>query len=438
MKQSQFDKLFMERAMADPTRAIADFKRLKRAVAVSNAVYLGKPCGVLYMPKFYSAADFAQFKLIVDQMMALCRRMVDLYFSDPTIRRKYAFDKRLERLILKESPYKSAIPMARFDFFYYGVDDYKFCELNTDGSSAMNEDMVLAGIFSRAELINELAATHDITSFELFDSWVRELQNIYSEATGRQDKPVVAIVDFVDKGSTIEFEEFLARFVKFGYEAYIVDPRALTYCDGLYYGDTKIDVVYRRLVTRDMMARIDEIAAFEAACLDDKTIVVGNIRSQIVHTKWFFKLLYDDDVRAHFDAATLAFIDAHIPETRDMTYLAEHVETVVANRADYILKPVDYYGSKGVYAGRDHDAAAWRGIIDDCLDQPYIVQRYCRPALSDNIDLQNDRLVVDRYSNITGVFVYNEKPYGVYSRAGKKAILSGIHDVYTLPTFMVK
>ncbi len=438
MKRYEIDKAYIEKALQKPARSIDDFKSIKHAVALSNAVYLGKPCGVLYMPKFYTEDDLTNFKAIVDQMMAVCKRMIELYITNGAVRKKYDFGDRLEKLILKETPYSSNVPMARFDIFYYGDNDFKFCEINTDGSSAMNEDMVLASIFSMSAMMNEMTAQYDISAFELFDTWVEELQNIYFEASGKTEKPVVAIVDFIDKSSSVEFEEFLARFKKYGYQAYIVDPRDLSYSDGLYYGDQKIDVVYRRLVTRDMMERIDEIAAFEQACLDDQTVIIGNIRSQIVHTKLFFKLLFDQDIRQYFDSEMLSFIDQHIPKTYDMTFLKQHVDYIVEMRHKYILKPIDYYGSKGVFAGSEHSADAWRDIIEDCIAKPYIIQDYCPEAITENIDLINGDLVVDGYCNITGLFIYNEKLYGVYSRAGKKAILSGIHDVYTLPTFLVK
>ncbi len=438
MKRHEIDKAYIEKAQQNFAKSIDDFKNIKHAVALSNAVYLGKPCGVLYMPKFYTEDDIANFKVIVDQMMAICKRMIELYFTNSMVREKYNFDERLEKLILKETPYSSDVPMARFDIFYYGDDDFKFCEINTDGASAMNEDMVLASIFSVSAMMNEMTAQYDISAFELFDTWVEELQNIYTEATGIAEKPVVAIVDFIEKGSSEEFEEFLARFKKYGYQAYIVDPRDLSYDDGLYYGTQKIDVVYRRLVTRDMMERIDEIAAFEQACLDDQTIIIGNMRSQIVHTKLFFKLLFDHDIRQYFDSEMLKFIDQHIPETHDMKFLKQHVDYIVEMRHKYILKPNDYYGSKGVFAGSEHSAEAWRDIVEDCLTKSYILQLYCPEAITENIDLINGDLVVDNYCNITGLFVYNERLYGIYSRAGKKAILSGIHDVYTLPTFLVK
>ncbi len=438
MERYEIDKVFIEKAMRDPAKSIEDFKRIKRAVAVSNAVYLEKPCDVRYMPKFYTEEDVVNFKVIVEKMMTICRRMIDLYISNADVRKKYNFDKRLETLILKETSYQSNMPMARFDFFYYVDDDFKFCEINADGASAMNEDMVLASIFSMSSIMNDMATQYNISAFELFDSWVEELQNIYHEATCKTEKPIIAIVDFVENSSRTEFEEFLARFKKFGYEAYIVDPIDLTYDDGLYYQDKKIDLVYRRLVTRDMMERIDEIPAFEQACLDDKTIIVGNIRSQIIHTKMFFKLLFDDDIRVYFDEEMLNFIDAHIPETYDMTFLRNHVDYVVEMRHKYILKPIDHYGSKGVFAGCEHSAKAWREIIENCLDKDYIVQSYCNPSLTENINVINGDLVVESYSNITGVYVYNEKFYGVYSRIGQNAILSGIKDVSTLPTFLVK
>ncbi len=438
MNRYEIDKLFIEKALNDPENTIGDYNNIKRAVAMSNAVYLGKPCNVLYMPKFYTESDIANFEKIVKQMMAICQRMIDLYLSNADVRKKYNFDPRLEKLILKETPYQSDLPMARFDIFYYADDDFKFCEINTDGSSAMNEDMALASIFSMGSAVNEMASHFSVSAFELFDTWVNELQNIYTEATGKTDKPVVAIVDFSEKGNQVEFEEFLARFRKFGYQACIVDPLDLTYDDGLYYQNKKIDVVYRRLVTRDMMARIDEIPAFEQACLDDKTIIVGNIRSQIIHTKLFFKLLFDDEIRQFFDEEMLAFIDQHIPRTYDMTFLRQHLDYVVEMRHKYILKPIDHYGSKGVIAGCEHSAKAWRDIIEKSLDKPCILQEYCPEALTENIDLINGDLIVDSYRNITGIYVYNGKFYGVYSRVGKNAVLSGIHNVYTLPTFLVK
>ena len=49
-----------------------------------------------------------------------------------------------EELILRADPAVSLLPMARIDFFYNEqTGAYKYCEFNTDGTSAMNEDREL-------------------------------------------------------------------------------------------------------------------------------------------------------------------------------------------------------------------------------------------------------------------------------------------------------
>ncbi len=51
---------------------------------------------------------------------------------------------KLEELILNRPTYYSPIPIARIDIFYNEkTGDFKFCEFNTDGTSAMNEDRKL-------------------------------------------------------------------------------------------------------------------------------------------------------------------------------------------------------------------------------------------------------------------------------------------------------
>src|SRR5690606_25986558 len=135
----------------------------------------------------------------------------------------------------------------RFDIFYGGNDNFKFCELNTDGSSAMNEDNTLAEILLETKSMKDFSKKYSFSLFELFDSWVRESISIYKQFNPNNPSPNVAIVDFVESGTPNEFEEFKKAYERNGYNCIIVDPRDLNYRDGgLYYKDYKIDLVYRR------------------------------------------------------------------------------------------------------------------------------------------------------------------------------------------------
>lgn len=437
MTRHDIDKIFIDKVMANPEVYLPDLQKAYGQVKNSKAIYKGKPIPFLYMPKFWMAQDLETFEGLVKDMMAICHKMIDLYRSSPMIREKYNFDARLEALILKTSPYQSMVPMARFDVFYQNPGQFMFCELNTDGTSAMNEDAELAQILGETAIMNQMGQTYDMHSFELFDTWVTEVGHIYAEAGGTKVYPRVAIVDFFDKASSIEFDVFKERFEGAGYPCVIADARELTYDNGLYYQGELIDIVYRRLVTKDMMERIDLIPALEKACLDDQTLVIGNIQSQVVHTKLFFSLLFDQEVREFFNQEELAFIDAHVPHTEVIGAAADRIDQIVAQKDQYLIKPLDFYASIGVYAGKDYDEASWRELLLSHLDQHYLLQRFCEPPITYNVDIEEGQLTLGQYKNITGLYVYNTKLYGIYSRAGRTAIISGLHDVFTLPSIFV-
>lgn len=440
MTREQMERRFIDAALEAPERFAEDLKQLQERVKHSKAIYKGKPIPFLYMPRFLDGSDLDTFQNAVSHMMAICHKMIRLYRTVPAIRTLYGFDARLEALILKESPYAACVPMARFDIFYYGPDDFRFCELNTDGTSAMNEDRELARIFTDNALLDQVSQDVVLNSFELFDTWVQEVGQIYREARGSKAHPTVAIVDLFEKASAIEFEVFKERFEALGYPCVIADARQLTYVEGegLYFEGQHIDIVYRRLVTKDMMERIDEIPAFEKACLDDMTLVIGNVQSQVVHTKVFFQLLHDDRVRQYLNAEELEFIDRHVPLTEPIAMVKYQLDKYVAQKDQWLIKPLDFYASIGVYAGRDYDANAWRKLLEDHLHKPYLIQQFCTPPEFDNIDLVEGQLVMGKYKHITGLFVYNGKFYGVYSRAGRTSIISGLHDVFTLPSLYIE
>jgi hypothetical protein len=439
MTRQDINNWFMNEVFSDVENYVEDLKWATNLVASSKAIYKGKPIPFLYRPRFFTAEDLKAFNHLCTQMMGICDKMVKLYKSVPHIRDKYGFDARLEALILKESPYSSSVPMARIDIFYQGPENFMFCEINTDGTSAMNEDAVLVEILGQTKIMEACLEHYHINSFELFDTWVQEVKSIYQESRGLKDRPRVAIVDLIEKSSPTEFEVFKDRFEAAGFECVIADARELSYSDALYYHDKPIDIVYRRLVTKDMMDHIDLLKAFEMACLDDKTLIIGNIQSQVVHTKLFFKLLFDEDVRQHFSKMELDFIDQHIPKTESIKTAVYQLEYYVKNRMNYLIKPLDFYASIGVYAGKDYSDQQWRQLLVDHQDKPYLLQHYCEPPIEENIDLDELKtgLVKGDYKHITGLYVYNRKLYGAYSRAGRTSIISGLHDVFTLPSLFV-
>lgn len=421
----------------------ADCQLFLEGVSKSKAIYKGEPVPTLYLPMIYSPEDIRVFDHALEGMRSVVNTTIDLYMKHPHVRELFAFDPRLEALMMQPHYYEAKVPMGRFDIFYYGNGHYMFCELNADGASAMNEQKELARVWETTALKGDLEMSRKwaFESYELFDSWVAEVWHLYKAfcihapfVETEKEKPFVAIVDFVDKSSPIEFLEFKKAFEKGGFKCEIVDPRHIQTIDGLMtFENQVIDVVYRRLVTKDLMDRYEEIPAFIEGLRANKTCVIGSLKTQIVHSKRFFEVLHHPEIRKYFSGPQRVFIEKHVPFTSRLTFKDIYVD----RKDDYIIKPVDYYASKGVCAGQDYDEATWRDLLKEKSQEDYIVQRYCPLSLVENV-LYNKKSGFEKHAfkTITGLFTYNEKLSGVYVRAGLNAIISGLHDGYTLPTFI--
>lgn len=439
MNRFDLDKQYIDIIKSKRESCYEDYLDTIEKVKNSTAMYKGKPVPFLYMPKFYTEKDLEAFRGLSSTLMAILRKVIDRYIEDSNFRKKFGFSKLLENLILAEHGYNAKVPMARLDIFYRENGRFMFCELNADGSSAMNEDRELAKILSQSIPFKEMNKEYDIKPFELFDTWVNECIGIFKEFDEAIQKPNIAIVDFIDKGSPSEFEVFKKSFEKSGYKARIVDPRDLEYSNGkLYIDDMEIDIVYRRLVTRDLIERASEIPDFIEAAKEGKVCIIGPIKSQIIHNKIIFKILHDNDTLEFFTDKERTFIKKHIPFTARFNKENFDMEELIKNKDSYILKPSDLYASRGVYSGKDFRNEEWREKLLECDGKDYLIQEYYTPAQSDLVEFVNGEIQISKFNNITGIYMYNEKLYGLYSRVGKNPIISGLHDCYTLPTFIVK
>jgi glutathionylspermidine synthase len=437
-----------------PEQYVADYQLTMEKVSKSGAIYHGRPVPFLYLPKIFTEQDVHNLAEAVKNIFTIVNRTIELYMKQASVRALFGFEPRLEELILSTAGghgYRANVPMGRFDLFYYPDGGYKLCELNADGASAMNEENELTNVLLGTLAMQEIAREHTVERFELFDSWVAEVKHIYNEyLVSTQEallpndqqgyaKVTVAIVDFIDKGNLLEFEVFKDRFQKAGFNCIILDPRDLTYNEGkLFYHDCRIDIIYRRLVTKDLMDRYEEIPELVQGILANQTCIIGPIKSQIIHSKRFFEVLYQPALRAFLSKEELAFIDEHVPFTKPLQ-ASEDWSSYLSDKDHYIIKPVDGYASKGVCAGKDFSPEAWPALLNEKLQEDFIIQEYCPLALSENVIYDNQgQAVLYQFHNLTGLFVYNQKFAGIYSRAGRNPIISDQHGGYTMSSVYVK
>ncbi len=389
----------------------------------------------LHAPKIFRRADIEVFRTLVDEFYTIFDKIVRHYIKTSEYRKLFPFSKELEELILTDTLYETSVPIMRMDIFYNEeTKDFKFCELNTDGTSAMVEDYELEKAFSLNNIPRELLG--NIKTFELFDTWVRTACLIYQGFKNKRTNPTVAIVDFLDKAYLPEFYEFKKRFEKFGYKTKIADITGLSYKDGVLFdkdGD-RIDIIYRRAVTVDIMNNLDGCADFIKAYKDGAVCVLGGLKTQVIHHKALFYILRNPATKAILTDRENELIERHIPYTARL--FEADIDRIKADKDTFIIKPSDSYASKGVYAGIDLTADKWSELIDKLINEDYIVQEYCTPYKSENIYLAAENPEFKIYSNLTGLYVYGGAFAGIYSRLSDGGIISSQYNEKSTVTFV--
>ena len=112
--------------------------------------------------------------------------------DDPEYRKLFPFSKALEELILLPVDYPIAVPVCRIDIFYNEENgQFKFCEFNTDGTSAMNENKVLDDILYMNNAWMHFEKEVPAKRFELVDSWIDAFMETYHSGKNAKENRCV-------------------------------------------------------------------------------------------------------------------------------------------------------------------------------------------------------------------------------------------------------
>ena len=144
-----------------------------------------------------------------------------------------------------------------------------------------------------------------------------------------------------------------------------------------------INLVYRRVLTSELMARGTEAMALCQAYVDGAIVMVNTFRAKLLHKKMSLALLSDDRYEELYSGPERRAIARHIPWTRRLRdgkttwenrVVPDLVQHVLDHRDHLVLKPNDEYGGKGVILGWTVDATEWEKAVGEALHQSYVVQ----------------------------------------------------------------
>lgn len=397
----------------------------------------------VHIPKVYDKNMMAKFEHIANVTYSIFGKIIEEYRNHEDYRALFPFSKELEELILLPRSYDGFLPMARFDLFFNEEnEDFYFCEINTDGTAAQLRDLEMSKALINNPAHQYVIRKYNLSGFELFDTWVDSFIELYNTYPKKKDNPNIAIVDVLENATMGDFWEFARRFQKRGYNCEICDVRELVYKDGVLYSPSgnKIDAIYRRAVTADIMNNYDKVQDFIKAIRDDAVFFAGAFDTQIIHSKWLFYVLHLERTWRFLTDEEVQFIKKHIPETKEFGSKGISMQEVLANKDDYMIKPMDAYASKGIYAaGKEYSQSDWDELLPQMYGNGYIAQRYCEQYLTDNIDFAWGDGKWHKYMNMQGLYMYNGKLSGFLMRMAEgENIIYAHENERTVPVFVVK
>lgn len=406
-----------------------------------------------FVPRLFNQRTYDTMKRTAETAHRILCKVIERYLADPGYRDVFELDPRLVDLILLPRGYDATLPFARVDTFL-DENDYsvKFCEFNGDGSSGMNENREITVSIARSETFRRFVANHRIESCELFATWVTEFLAIYDTYERKVSDPHVAIVDYLENGVVDEFKMYARVFSTRNARCSVWDVRELTF-DGTALRDPdgkKIDAVWRRCVTNDVMEHWDESQDLIEAVRAGKVALIGSFAGHLVHDKQIFRVLHDERTLAFLTDDERAFVKSTVPETVFLDASHTDLDAIRADKDAWIIKPADHYGADEVHAGCACTQDEWQDLIDRFSNAKtgtrFIAQRYVTPFKTETLPPDTgiselDDTQVRRhpaiYNNINGLYLFNGRFSGVFSRLGPLPTISKDMQGMTAATIWV-
>ena len=421
-------------------------KKALRHIENSDVWVHGQPAPFPYVPYLFNSDDRAWIAEQCETMHRILCKVISAYLYNESYREIFHFPDEVRRLILLPCGYSQLLPMARFDLFLDEDDlSYKFCEFNTDGSGAMSRDYEIGQALMKGDAFKLFSQRHSVDQPELFNSWVEAFMRIYREDACSRENPTIAITDFRESGVFSDFDRFIAAFKNAGYNARFTDIRDFSFDGSALIDSTdgqRIDAIYRRSVTSEILQHPGECDALIDAVEAQAVCLIGHFRTTVVHSKEVNIALFDKRTQAFLTEEEREFVAAHVPRTYrlDSDATGFTLDEIKADRCSWIIKPADDYGAHGVFPGVDYEQKQWEDIVEAHVDAGYIVQEFYQPPYVDIVTCEVDEdnpCDVQSWQSMPGVYLYDGKPAGFYCRLGNEGVIAIDHGGLCANTFTV-
>ncbi len=427
----------------------ADADGKMRSDLRERSLYFGeRPICTVLRPHFYFTDQWAYLQQETEVLLSAFAAAHDACLRDSRLRAQLSLEAYEEQLFSLDMGGVAPWSSSRLDsFFQTDEKRLQFVEYNGETPAGMGYSDVLTNLFLELEPMRRFQKHYHVYTMPMLDSLLDALLRSYNQ-WGGNGRPQIAIADWQDVPTLNEHEICRTHFESNDVRAVMVDPRALEYRNGkLWAGDFRVDVIYKRVLISEMIARMGIDNPIVQAVRDRAVLMTNSFSCKLMAKKASFAFLSDERNAHLFTAEQLRVIHAHVPWTRVVSdrktvYQGKAVdllEFITEHRDQFVLKPNDEYGGKGVILGWEHSLEDWNETLQDALVHPHVVQERVGSIARDFPSWQDGKLDISpRYVDADPYVFYGRVVYGCMTRLSSVSLLNvtaGCGSV--VPTFLL-
>lgn len=407
------------------------FARLKGGMNASRLLYGQRELGISLRPHFLNRSQYELLVARSEILVGAVEKLALAMLANPVLMFDVGLNRREQFLALINPGYSMPAINTRLDAFVFG-DQIKFVEYNAENPSSLPDQAGLNQVLFEIRALQRLAERYRLRQFSPVARLLDSLLTTYKE-WGGAGLPNVAILDWADLPTSHEFILLRNYLVGCGIPTTICTPGEIEYSNGqLRRGDFRIDLVYKRIVIHEFLNRYDDAHPLIRAYADGAVCLINPLRCKILHKKANFELLTDEAFGHWFTGKELEVIHHCVPWTRRVferktNYAGREIdllEHLRRHRADFILKPNDDYGGRGIFFGNRLSESEWDDALQQALNGDYVAQ--------ERLELQTEQFPIFNESDWalqpmfvdTNPFVFRGKVEGAMVRLSDSPIVN--------------
>jgi glutathionylspermidine synthase len=372
---------FHDLLAADETLSPVVFEKLRSAMRKKRLLYGERPIGVALRPHLLHHKQFQKLSQAAQRVTSALEKIATALVEDPKLMSELGLTEAERTMALVDPGFSTTGVTTRLDAFVRG-NEIKFVESNAENPSSLSDQAELNRVLLELPVMASFSQRYCLRQFSPVEKLLETLLSVYRE-WGGSALPNIAILDWKDLPTQSEFVLLQEYFSAHGVPTIICAPDDLEYAQGkLRCGAFRIDLVYKRVIIHEFLARCDDTHPLIRAYVNHDVCLVNPFRCKIMHKKAVFEMLTDEEHQHWFTPSEKEALHRTVPWTRRVSdrkttrkgRKIKLLEFIRRNRSRLILKPNDDYGGHGIHFGSQLYEREWESAIESALAGDYIVQ----------------------------------------------------------------